>query len=246
MVTGTQVRLSVEKPRTLPSGAVGNSSAIGHGSWPPEGVIPTANADFGMARPTLARMSETLAPTGTAPGCQLNVADASSVLTAPASPATAVVVRTTGVGSGSAVTTAVGSALLVPEPVGPAAPSVSPIVEPMSPGVTTYWLLVAPAIGVHESPFVSQRSHCWVKVVAEPLQSPVSTVSVCPTSVSPSICGGDVAVGTVLGVEVGVVTTGPVPEIATVAGDAALTEASEFVAVTSAVTVRPLSAPVSV
>ena len=72
---------------------------------------------------------------GTVPGCQVATATPVAVVTAPACPASATVVPTAGVGTGAAVTTAVGAEVAEPAPPAPIAVTVSEIVEPMSPGV---------------------------------------------------------------------------------------------------------------
>src|SRR5437868_14930645 len=89
----------------------------------------------GTARAPAKAVSETVLPTGTAPGCHVTVARPSSVWRFPATPRRTVCVPTETGGSGAATTTPVAKVVAEAEPPALVAVTTSERVEPMSSGV---------------------------------------------------------------------------------------------------------------
>jgi len=80
--------------------------------------------------------SETVFPTGTAPGCQVTIARPSSVWRLPATPRRTVCDPVETGGRGAATTTPVGTVVTDVEPPAPVAVTTSESVVPMSSGVS--------------------------------------------------------------------------------------------------------------
>ena len=81
-------------------------------------------------------VSETVLPTGTAPGCHVTVARPSAVWRLPAMPRRTVWVPIETGGSGAATTTSVAAVVADAAPPVPVAVTTSESVEPMSSGVS--------------------------------------------------------------------------------------------------------------
>src|SRR4051794_3797647 len=104
--------------------------STGHGSLARAGESVSASCAPDTVSPTAL-------PAGTAPGCQVTVADPSAVTTAPAWPGCAVAESATGAGTGAARTTAVGDEVAVWAPAPLVAVTNTSIVAPRSPGLST-------------------------------------------------------------------------------------------------------------
>ena len=102
-------------------------------------------------------VSETVFPTGTAPGCQVTVARPSSVWRLPAMPRRTVWVPIETGGSGAATTTPVVEAVAEAAPPLPVAVTTSESVEPMSSGINVRRDPVACGIAMQEVPLALQR-----------------------------------------------------------------------------------------
>ena len=90
----------------------------------------------GTAREPLKAVSETVFPTGTAPGCQVTVARPSSAWRLPAMPRRTVCVPIETGGSGAATTMSVAEVVADAAPPLPVAVTTSESVAPMSSGVS--------------------------------------------------------------------------------------------------------------
>ena len=169
--------------------STGHWSEVTGGSTSRESPVP-ASASF-----VSAAASDTVEATGTAPGCQVTVARASSVTTAPARPCCAAADPVTAGGTGASATTAVVGALADCEPPFPVAVTTSDSVAPMSSGVSVYEDVVAFAIGAHAPPVASQRRHWYANEVGAPVHEPAKVVSVWPACVMPETLGATIADG---------------------------------------------------
>src|SRR4051812_22460024 len=127
-----------------------------------------------------------------APGCHVTVADPSGATTAPAEPAIAAAVRTTGTGTGAGVTGALGRTVAEVEPPRPVAVTTRPMEAPMSPGVSGYVGPAAPTIATHAA---AHRCHWKTKEIGAPLHAPTEAVSVCPATAVPLNDGMAVTAG---------------------------------------------------
>ena len=126
-------------------------------------------------------VSETVLPTGTAPGCQVTVARPSSVWRFPAMPRRTVCVPIETGGSGAETTTPVVPVVADAEPPVPVAVTTSERVEPMSSGVSVRRGPVACGIARQEAPLALQRRQRYVNFCGEPVQVPTELVSTCPS-----------------------------------------------------------------
>src|SRR5579884_3891313 len=120
-----------------------------------------------------AAVSETVLPTGTAPGCHVTIARPSGAA-----------------GSGAATTTPVVAAVAEAAPPLPVAVTTSESVEPMSSGVSVRRGPIAGGIAMQDVPAALQRRQRYVNLVGEPVQVPTELVRVCPSWTVPTICGG--------------------------------------------------------
>ena len=143
----------------------------------------------GTARAPAKAVSETVLPTGTAPGCHVTVARPSSVRRLPAMPRRTVWVPIETGGSGAATTTSVVPVVADAAPPWPVAVTTSERVEPMSSGVSVRRGPVACGIARHEVPTALQRRQRYVNLLGEPVHVPTELVRTCPSWVLPSICG---------------------------------------------------------
>src|SRR3954451_21282835 len=179
----------------------------------------------GTARVPSKETSETVFPTGTAPGCQVTVARPSAVRRLPAIPRRTVWVPIETGGSGAATTTSVIAVVADAAPPLPVAVTTSESVEPMSSGVSVRRGPSACGIATHELPAALQRRQRYVNFVGDPVHVPTELFRICPFWALPRICGGLTLVGEAAG-EV------PAGETATVGTDVATAVPAADVAVT--------------
>src|SRR5664279_6314320 len=111
--------------------------STGHGSVVCAGENVSATPVPGIAGAVSPVSSDTASPSGTDPGCQVTVARASAVTTAPAAPGCATSGPGTAAGTRAAAITAVVGAPADCDPPFPVAVTTSESVVPMSPGVRT-------------------------------------------------------------------------------------------------------------
>src|SRR3954451_7181312 len=153
----------------------------------------------GTARAPAKAVSETVLPTGTAPGCHVTVARPSSVRRLPAMPRRTVWVPIETGGSGAATTTSVVAGVADAAPPGRGGVTTSERVEPMSSGVSVRRGPVACGIARHEVPTALQRRPRYVNFGGEPVQVPTELVRICPAWAVPAITGSLRLVGRAAG-----------------------------------------------
>ncbi len=179
-------------------------------------------------------MSDTVEPTGTAPGCQVDRrapvrrCDCSgragrARLPSRRRPAARAPQRPREAAKRTADA----------EPPLPVAVTTSVTTEPMSPGVSVYAGAVAPRIATQPAPADVQRCHWYAKLDGAPVHEPTDEVRICPACGVPATAGGVVAAGRAAALEA--VAT------ASVGGDVALAAPACACAVTLSVSACPTS-----
>src|SRR5690242_12973235 len=153
----------------------------------------------GTATAPLKLVSETVLPTGTAPGCHVTVARPSAVRRLPATPRRTVWLPVEAGGRGATTTRSVVAVVAEAEPPLPVAVTTSERVEPMSSGVSVRRVPVARGIAMQDVPAALQRRQRYVNFVGEPVHVPAELVRTCPAWGLPRICGGFRFVGRAAG-----------------------------------------------